>query len=145
MESAPILASLIQRLKNRTAVVAVLGLGYVGLPFATVFAEAGFKVVGIDPIAEKVAMIQRGESYVLDVTSDQVARLLGAGRLQATTEFSALSQVDAVAICVPTPLRKTGDPDLSFIVSATEAWQNTFIRAWWWCLNPPPTPARPAR
>ena len=121
MESAPVLASLIQRLKDRTAVVAVLGLGYVGLPFATVFAEAGFKVVGIDPIAEKVAMIQRGESYVLDVTSDQVARLLGAGRLQATTEFSALSQVDAVAICVPTPLRKTGDPDLSFIVSATEA------------------------
>jgi UDP-N-acetyl-D-glucosamine dehydrogenase len=112
---------LIQRLKDRTAVVAVLGLGYVGLPFATVFAEAGFKVIGIDPIAEKVARIQRGESYVLDVTSAQVARLLSAGRLQATSEFSALGQVDAVAICVPTPLRKTGDPDLSFIVSATEA------------------------
>jgi UDP-N-acetyl-D-glucosamine dehydrogenase len=108
-------------LKDRTAVVAVLGLGYVGLPFAAVFAEAGFKVIGIDPIAEKVTRIQRGESYVLDVTSAQVARLLGAGRLQATSEFSALGQVDAVAICVPTPLRKTGDPDLSFIVSATEA------------------------
>jgi UDP-N-acetyl-D-glucosamine dehydrogenase len=112
---------LIQRLKDRTAVLAVLGLGYVGLPFATVFAEAGFKVIGIDPIVEKVDRIQRGESYVLDVTSEQVARLLGAGRLQATSEFSALGQVDAVAICVPTPLRKTGDPDLSFIVSATEA------------------------
>jgi len=121
MESTPVLASLIQRLKDRTAVVAVLGLGYVGLPFATVFAEAGFKVIGIDPIAEKVARIQRGESYVLDVTSEQVAHLLGAGRLQATSEFSVLGQVDAVAICVPTPLRKTGDPDLSFIVSATEA------------------------
>jgi len=121
MESTPVLASLIQRLKDRTAVVAVLGLGYVGLPFAAVFAEAGFKVIGIDPIAEKVTRIQRGESYVLDVTSAQVARLLGAGRLQATSEFSALGQVDAVAICVPTPLRKTGDPDLSFIVSATEA------------------------
>jgi len=121
MESTPVLASLIQRLKDRTAVVAVLGLGYVGLPFATVFAEAGFKVIGIDPIAEKVARIQQGESYVLDVTSAQVARLLGAGRLQATSDFSALGQVDAVAICVPTPLRKTGDPDLSFIVSATEA------------------------
>lgn len=121
MESTPVLATLIQRLKDRTAVVAVLGLGYVGLPFATVFAEAGFKVIGIDPIAEKVARIQRGESYVLDVTSAQVARLLSAGRLQATSEFSALGQVDAVAICVPTPLRKTGDPDLSFIVSATEA------------------------
>ncbi len=117
----PILTSLLQRLKDHSAVVAVLGLGYVGLPFAVVFAEAGFKVIGIDPIADKVARIQRGESYVLDVPEAKVKRLVGEGRLQATTDFAALDKVDAVAICVPTPLRKNGDPDLSFIGSATEA------------------------
>ena len=117
----PILDSLVRRLKDHTATVGVLGLGYVGLPFAVVFAEAGFKVIGIDPIADKVARIQRGESYVLDVPEATVKRLIGQGRLQATSDFAALEQVDAVAICVPTPLRKTGDPDLSFIVSATEA------------------------
>ena len=118
---SPILDALVQRLKDHTATVAVLGLGYVGLPFAVVFAEAGFKVIGIDPIADKVARIQRGESYVLDVPQSTVKRLVSQGRLQATSDFAVLEQVDAVAICVPTPLRKTGDPDLSFIVSATEA------------------------
>jgi UDP-N-acetyl-D-glucosamine dehydrogenase len=91
------------------------------LPFAVVFAEAGFKVIGIDPIADKVSRIQHGESYVLDVPEATVKRLVAQGRLQATTDFNVLGKVDAVAICVPTPLRKTGDPDLSFIVSATEA------------------------
>ncbi|MGD0004416.1 MAG: nucleotide sugar dehydrogenase [Anaerolineaceae bacterium] len=117
----PILTSLVRRLKDHSATVAVLGLGYVGLPFAVVFAEAGFKVIGIDPIADKVARVQRGESYVLDVPEAKVKRLVGEGRLQATTDFAVLDKVDGVAICVPTPLRKTGDPDLSFIVSATEA------------------------
>jgi UDP-N-acetyl-D-glucosamine dehydrogenase len=117
----PILTSLVKKLKDHTATVGVLGLGYVGLPFAVVFAEAGFKVIGIDPIPDKVARIQRGESYVLDVPDATIKRLVGQGRLQATSDFAALEQVDAVAICVPTPLRKTGDPDLSFIVSATEA------------------------
>jgi UDP-N-acetyl-D-glucosamine dehydrogenase len=117
----PILACLVGRLKDHSATVGVLGLGYVGLPFAVVFAEAGFKVIGIDPIADKVARIQRGESYVLDVPDATVKRLVSQGRLQATHDFAALEKVDAVAICVPTPLRKTGDPDLSFIVSATEA------------------------
>ncbi len=112
---------LIRRLKDRSARVAVLGLGYVGLPLATVFAEAGFQVTGIDPAAEKVAAIQRGESYIQDVPTDQVARLVRDGRLVASTDFAALAQADAVSICVPTPLRKTGDPDLSFIVSAAES------------------------
>jgi UDP-N-acetyl-D-glucosamine dehydrogenase len=112
--------SLIERLRNRSAVVSVLGLGYVGLPLAVVFAEAGFKVVGVDPVQGKVDALNRGESYVMDVPSDTVTRLVKEGRLSATTDFSVLQKADAVSICVPTPLRHTGDPDLSFIVNATE-------------------------
>ncbi len=112
--------NLMDRLRNHEAVVSVLGLGYVGLPLAVVFAEAGFKVIGVDPVQSKVDALTRGESYILDVPSETVARLVNAGRLQATTDFSVLSSVDAVSICVPTPLRHTGDPDLSFIVRATE-------------------------
>lgn len=112
---------LIAKLKNKTARLAIVGIGYVGLPLATVFAEAGFDVVGIDPIAEKVAMVNKGESYILDVPTEQMAPLVKKGKLRATTDFSVLKDVDAVSICVPTPLRKTGDPDLSFIISATES------------------------
>ena len=119
--SATIKDELLQKLNDRSAVVAILGLGYVGLPLAAVFAEAGFTVLGVDPVAEKVAMLQRGESYVMDVPSEQVARLVKAGKLIATTDYSLTAKADAVSICVPTPLRKTGDPDLSFIVSATES------------------------
>lgn len=106
---------------EKTATIAVLGLGYVGLPLATVFAEAGFKVIGVDPIEEKVEMINRGQSYVLDVSDEQVAKLVKGGQLIATPDYAALKQADAVSICVPTPLRKTGDPDLSFIISATDS------------------------
>jgi UDP-N-acetyl-D-glucosamine dehydrogenase len=120
MLQSDIKTNLINRLNNNDVVISILGLGYVGLPLAVVFAEAGFNVLGVDPVAEKVDAINRGESYVLDVSSEAVARLVKSGRLQATTDFSRLSQVDAVSICVPTPLRHTGDPDLSYIVSATE-------------------------
>jgi UDP-N-acetyl-D-glucosamine dehydrogenase len=119
--SEEIRRGIIQRLKDRTAKVAVLGLGYVGLPLATVFAEAGYQVTGIDPLEEKVTAIQGGKSYIQDVTDEQVANLVAAGRLKATADFSVLADADAVSICVPTPLRKTGDPDLSYIVSATES------------------------
>jgi UDP-N-acetyl-D-glucosamine dehydrogenase len=98
----------------------VLGLGYVGLPLAVVFAEAGFEVLGIDPIQSKVDALNRGESYILDIPTQQVEGLVKSGRIKATTDYSLLRDADAVSICVPTPLRKTGDPDLSFIVSAAE-------------------------
>ena len=114
-------AELIQRLEEKKAVIAIMGLGYVGLPLAVVFANAGFKVIGIDPIQEKVDILNSGKSYIQDVQTETVARLVKAGMLSATTDFSVLKDVDAVSICVPTPLRKTGDPDLSFIVSATES------------------------
>ncbi len=119
--SETIAKKLMRQLGEKEAVVAVMGLGYVGLPLAVVFAKAGFKVIGIDPIAEKVERINRGESYVLDVPTEEVKELVEAGQLKATSDFSVLEEVEAVSICVPTPLRKTGDPDLSYIVSATEA------------------------
>jgi UDP-N-acetyl-D-glucosamine dehydrogenase len=112
--------TLVQKFTDRTAKIAVLGMGYVGLPLATVFGEAGFQVIGIDPVAEKVELLNRGESYVGDVSSSQVARLVSEGLLTATTDYSAIQQADAVSICVPTPLRKSGDPDMSFIISAME-------------------------
>jgi len=111
---------LIEKFDNKTANIAVLGLGYVGLPFATVFAEAGFCVTGIDPDVGKVEKLKRGISYIQDVSSEQVAHLVDKGLLKATTDFSLLTEADAVSICVPTPLRKTGDPDLSFILSVTD-------------------------
>jgi UDP-N-acetyl-D-glucosamine dehydrogenase len=113
-------AELIEKLTRKEAHVAVLGLGYVGLPLAVVFAEAGFQVTGIDPDTNKVDTVCRGESHIQDVPSEQVGRLVRAGKLRATTDFSVLRDADAVSICVPTPLRKTGDPDLSFILTATD-------------------------
>lgn len=111
---------LIEKLNSRTARVAVVGMGYVGLPLAVVFAEAGFEVTGIDLDKRKVESIKRGESYILDVPTAQVAGLVGKGLLNATTDYAIIRNMDAVSICVPTPLRQTGDPDLSFIVSAVE-------------------------
>jgi len=112
---------LIEKFNTRKARVAVVGMGYVGLPLAVVFAEGGYEVLGIDPIVSKMEALNRGESYILDVSSDQVRRLVSQGRLRGTTDYAAIKEVDAVSICVPTPLRKTGDPDLSFIVSAAES------------------------
>ena len=111
--------ALIEKLQNKTATVAVLGLGYVGLPFATVFAEAGFNVVGIDPDQRKIEKLNQAQSYIQDVPTEVVAALVKNGKLKATADFSVLADADAVSICVPTPLRKTGDPDLSFILSVT--------------------------
>jgi len=108
------------KILDRSASVAILGLGYVGLPLATIFAEAGFNVIGVEPDSSKVEKLERGESYIQDVGSEQLAKLIQSGKLQATTDFSVLAEADAVSICVPTPLRKTGDPDLSFILVATD-------------------------
>jgi len=113
-------SKLIKKFENKSARVGVLGLGYVGLPLAVVFADAGFEVTGIDPVAEKVEQINQGKSYVMDVESQHVQELVNKGKLKATSNFSVIRELDAVSICVPTPLRKTGDPDLSFIISATE-------------------------
>ncbi|HOE34931.1 MAG: nucleotide sugar dehydrogenase [Chloroflexi bacterium] len=112
---------LLELIHKRRANIAIIGMGYVGLPLAITFANAGFNVTGIDPIQEKVDMLNRGESYILDISNAQVRKHTEAGRLRATTDYSILTEIDAVSICVPTPLRKTGDPDLSFIASASES------------------------
>lgn len=120
MNDLSVKETLIDQLRQRTASVAILGLGYVGLPLAVVFAEAGFRVIGIDPDESKVKSIQRGQSHIQDITNEQVKRLVDSGRLTTGSDFSVLKDVDAVSICVPTPLRKTGDPDLSYILNAAE-------------------------
>lgn len=109
---------LLDRLNNRTARVGIVGLGYVGLPLAVEFAEAGFSVVGVDLSKDKVKSLNRGESYVPDVPTERLKPLVQNGRFCATTEYADLSQADTVSICVPTPLRKTKDPDMSFIIES---------------------------
>lgn len=113
--------TLLKKIKTRTARVGVVGIGYVGLPLAVVFAEAGFNVIGVDPVEEKIATLNRGESYILDVPTSRIKSLVDAGKLSASTDYAVLGDVDAISICVPTPLRKTGDPDLSFIASASKS------------------------
>ncbi len=112
---------LMKKFEDHTANIFILGLGYVGLPLAVVFAKAGFNVTGIDPIQEKVDLLNQGKSYILDVEDQQLNSLIKNNKLRASTDFSLLKNADAVSICVPTPLRKTGDPDLSFIISATKS------------------------
>jgi len=113
--------SLIRRIESREAKIAVVGMGYVGLPLAVAFAEAGFSVVGVDLDAQKVAALDEGRSYVEDVPDDQLAPLVSSGRLLASGEYSAVQDAEAISICVPTPLRKTGDPDISYIIDAADS------------------------
>jgi UDP-N-acetyl-D-glucosamine dehydrogenase len=112
--------SLIKKMNDKTARVAILGLGYVGLPLAVVFAEAGFHVTGIDPDVRKPESVNKGVSYIPDIPTERLAPLVKSGHLTASSDFSLLKEMDAASICVPTPLRQTGDPDMSFILSATE-------------------------
>lgn len=112
---------LLDRLNSRDARIAVVGLGYVGLPLAVEFAEAGFRVIGLDLSTEKVALLNRGESYIPDIPTARLKPLVEAGKLKGTSSYADLKDVDTVSICVPTPLRKTKDPDMSFIISSTDA------------------------
>ena len=114
------LEALKQKIKARTARVGIVGLGYVGLPLAVEFANAGFSVTGIDVLQPKVDGLNRGESHVQDVPSADIAKFVGEKKFRATTDFSVVRELDTINICVPTPLRKTKDPDMSFIVSAVE-------------------------
>jgi UDP-N-acetyl-D-glucosamine dehydrogenase len=114
------LEALKKKLRDRKATAAVIGLGYVGLPLALEIASAGFDVVGIDVDANKIARLKAGRSYIGDVSDKTIADATQTGRFVATSDFAALRDVDTVSICVPTPLSKSRDPDISFILSATE-------------------------
>ncbi len=111
---------LLARLKRKDFTAAVIGLGYVGLPLAVEYADAGIRVIGIDSDGAKIRAIRSGKSYIDDVSSDTVKAAVDAGLLRVTSDYSALAEADTVNICVPTPLRKTKDPDLSYVVSAAE-------------------------
>jgi UDP-N-acetyl-D-glucosamine dehydrogenase len=111
---------LTRKIEARTARLGVVGLGYVGLPLATEFGKVGFAVTGIDVQQSKIDSLNQGISYIQDVPTAEVAELVEGKKLTATTDFSVISELDTVNICVPTPLRKTKDPDMSYIVAACE-------------------------
>jgi UDP-N-acetyl-D-glucosamine dehydrogenase len=113
-------AILEEKIRTRRARVGIVGLGYVGLPLAVEFAKAGFTVTGIDISEEKVRRVNAGESNIGDIPTSTLKPLVEAGKLRATTDFSAVLELDTINICVPTPLRKTKDPDMSFIVSSCQ-------------------------
>ncbi len=109
-----------EKIASRTARVGIVGLGYVGLPLAVEFARAGFSITGIDVQAHKVDSLNRGVSYVQDVPTETFRPYVDAGKFHATTDFSVVKELDTINICVPTPLRKTKDPDMSYIVEACQ-------------------------
>src|SRR6266481_5718745 len=109
-----------EKIVSRKARVGIVGLGYVGLPLAVEFAKAGFTVTGIDLSPSKVAKVNAGESYIADIDQGVFKSLVEAGKISATSDFGVISELDTVNICVPTPLRKTKDPDMSYIVSACQ-------------------------
>jgi UDP-N-acetyl-D-glucosamine dehydrogenase len=119
---------LLVRIVQRTARIGVIGLGYVGLPLATEWARAGFLVTGFDIDSERVAMCQDGKSWIDDVASDDLAALVREGFLTVTTDLSILAELDAVSICVPTPVNKSKDPDIRAILGAVDAIANYLHR-----------------
>jgi UDP-N-acetyl-D-glucosamine dehydrogenase len=111
--------TLLEKIQGRTALVGVIGLGYVGLPLAVLQAKAGFRVVGIDEASGKVEQVNRGQNYISDVEDAELKAAVQSGRLTATTDFAMLGQCDVVLICVPTPLTRNKEPDISAILSVT--------------------------
>src|SRR5688572_9202330 len=119
---------LIAKAERREALFGIIGLGYVGLPLAVELGRAGFKVLGYDISQRVVDGLNAGKSHIKDITDHEVAELRGSGLFEATTDAHRLAEADAISICVPTPLSKYKDPDVSFIVAATEAVKATLRR-----------------
>ncbi len=115
------MSDILAKISSKQAHVVVIGIGYVGLPLVAEFVRAGFKTTGLDNDPEKVRLLNAGESYIADVPTADLAPHVASGRLSATTDRAILGKADAVVVCVPTPLNKTKDPDMRFIIAATEA------------------------
>jgi len=107
-----------EKFENKEAKLAIIGLGYVGLPLAVEFAKSGFRVVGIEVNKQKMKSLKRGVSYILDVKNEELSPLVNSGKIEVSSRYKSIRECDAVIICVPTPLRKTKDPDLSFVMAA---------------------------
>src|SRR5262245_63021184 len=113
-------ADLHRRIVERSARVGIIGQGYVGLPLAVEFARVGFPVTGFDTSVDRVTTLNAGRSHTPDVPDDALRARIEAGRYQASTDLAALAECDTVIICVPTPLRKSKDPDISFVAAAAQ-------------------------
>jgi len=120
MQASEIKQSAIGKFRDKTATIGIVGLGYVGLPLMLRYAETGFKVLGFDIDAEKVDKLNKGETYIEHITADKIAAARSAG-FEATTDFSRIGEVEAVILCVPTPLNKYREPDMSFVIDTTDA------------------------
>ena len=114
------MSDLKQRLKNKTAAIGIVGLGYVGLPLAVAFSEAGFKVLGFDMQQKRVNSVNKGQPYIADIDSESLSAVVVNNLLQATTDQSRFKELDVICICVPTPLTRTREPDLSYVTSQSE-------------------------
>ncbi|MDP2376269.1 NAD(P)-binding domain-containing protein, partial [Reyranella sp.] len=119
--TAESVSSIVERFKAHTATIAVIGLGYVGLPLACTVARKGFSVLGFDIDAMKIDQLNAGNSYISHISADEISELRKAGRLAATGDFSRIAEADAIILCVPTPLTRQREPDLAFVVQTTEA------------------------
>jgi UDP-N-acetyl-D-glucosamine dehydrogenase len=111
---------LIQKIKERTACVGIIGLGYVGLPLVQEFGKAGFPVIGLDVDPRKIERLSKGESYIRHIPSEVIAKMVATGKFTATTDFKAVSKCDCLLICVPTPLNDNREPDMSYIVKTAQ-------------------------
>ena len=116
-----------KKIQNRTAKIGVIGLGYVGLPLAIEFVEAGFNVIGIDIDENKINLINSGSNYIKDVDDKLLTKAVTENKLTATTDFSNVQDLDSISICVPTPLNKQKDPDISFIISVMDKIKKNII------------------
>jgi UDP-N-acetyl-D-glucosamine dehydrogenase len=127
-DAPPMADALIEKARRREALFGIVGLGYVGLPLAVELASAGYRVLGFDISERVVGGLNAGHSHVKDITDEQLRAVVHAGRFEATTDMSRMGEPDAISICVPTPLSKFKDPDVSYIVAATEAVKRTLRR-----------------
>ena len=110
----------LQKIKEKKAHIGIIGLGYVGLPLTIAFCKAGFRVTGLDIDQEKIDLLSQGKSYINHIPDEKINRLIQGNKFKASTDFSSVGQLDCILICVPTPLNKNREPDMSYIISTAQ-------------------------